>query len=265
VWRLAVANQKGGVGKSATTMNLGAALAERGKRVLLVDLDPQGHLTTALGVPEAAPPATLANALLGEWSGALGDLVTPYREGLDVLPTYEDMFLLEQRMYPRTAREWLLDQLLTAFDPAYDFCVIDCPPSLSVLTDNALVAAGRRRGRRKRGAVLIPVQAEDSSLKALRLLLQQISSITQSPMQVDIDIAGLVVNQYDQRRGRIVTSTLEALCDIEGVPVLAVVGDRAVVKEGWRVHEPVIERAPTTAVAKAFRQLAEHVINGGQP
>src|SRR4051812_7281505 len=137
--RFAVVNQKGGVGKTATTLNLGAALAEVGHRVLLVDFDPQGHLTRALGVPDATAPATLASTLLGQWDGELRELVTTHRERLHVIPTNPDMFLLEPQAYARPGREYLLEKLLDAMAPAYDVCLIDCPPSLGVLTDNALV------------------------------------------------------------------------------------------------------------------------------
>jgi chromosome partitioning protein len=262
--RLAIVNQKGGVGKSATTKNLGAALAETGQRVLLVDLDPQGHLTRALGLPDAAAPATLAAVLLGEWSGELGELVTPYRERLDVIATNPDMFLLEPRMYGSTirAREYRLSRLLDAFEPGYDVCLIDCPPSLGALTDNALMAT-RRPGpddtHADGGGVLVPVQAEDSSLDALRLLFDQIRTV-ETELRVQLDVAGLVVNLYDGRRGRIATSTLAAYRAMEGLDVLAVIGDRADIREAWRMHVPVIEHAPSSEAAGWYRDLAKLLI-----
>jgi chromosome partitioning protein len=258
--RLAVVNQKGGVGKSATTINVGAALAEAGQRVLLVDLDPQGHLTRALGLPDAQEPATLAGALLGEWAGELGDLVAVYREQLHVIPTNPDMFLLEPRMYGANvrAREYRLSRLLDALEPGYDFCLIDCPPSLAALTDNALVAT-RRPGPtdpHEAGAVLVPVQAEDSSLDALRLLFDQIRTV-ETELRLQLDVTGLVVNLYDSRRGRIATSTLEAYQAMEGLDVLAVIGDRTAIRESWRLHTPVLEHAPSSDAAGWYRDLAK--------
>lgn len=268
--RLALVNQKGGVGKSATTKNLGAALAEDiknddgealdGLRVLLIDLDPQGHLTRALGVDNAPAPATMANALLGHWSGELRELVTVYRDRVHVIPTNPDMFLLEPQMYPRPGREYLLDQLLTAFDPGYDVCLIDCPPSLGALTDNALMATRRDAGdgRGDLGAVLVPVQAEDSSLDALRLLFDQIRTI-EAALRVQLNVAGLVVNLYDGRRGRIATSTLSAFQGMHGLPVLGVIGDRTAIREAWRLHVPVIEHAPDSIAASYYRDLAKQI------
>jgi chromosome partitioning protein len=260
--RFAVVNQKGGVGKSATTMNVGAALAEFGRRVLLVDLDPQGHLTRALGLDDARSPATLANALLGEWSGELRDLLSPYREGLDVIATHPDMFLLEPRMYGANirAREYRLSRLLDALEPAYDVCLIDCPPSLAALTDNALVAT-RRPGATDEhagGAVVVPVQAEDSSLDALRLLFDQIRTVEQE-LRLQIDVAGLVVNLYDARRGRIATSTLDAYRGMDGLEVLAVIGDRTAIREAWRLHRPVTEHASDSDAAGWYRDLAKQL------
>lgn len=254
----AVVNQKGGVGKTATTINLGAALAEAGQRVLLVDLDPQGHLTKALAISEAREEANLAKALLGLWSGELGELVTPFRERLSVLATCQDMFLLEPQMYAKTGREYLLSLLLDAFRPAFDHCLIDCPPSLGALTDDALVAA-RSDGERE-GQVLIPVQAEDSSLDALRLLLRQINTL-QSVLGITVDIAGLVVNMYDARRGKVATSTLDAYKNHRSLAVLSVVGDRKEIREGWRLHKPVVEHAPGSEPAGWYRDLAK--LTGG--
>lgn len=258
---LAVVNQKGGVGKTATTLNLGAALAESGHRVLLVDLDPQGHLTRATGLPDATPPATLAAALLGQFDGALGELVVEWRPGLYVIPTHPDMFLLEPNAYARPGREWLLDRLLEQFAPAFDYCLVDCPPSLGVLTDNALVAARRRRpdesSAQTVGGVLVPVQAEDSSLDALRLLKAQIRTVAQA-LTITIEIAGLVVNLYDGRRGLVVTSTLDAMRAGE-LEVLGVIGDRTAVREGWRLHAPVVEHAPTSEAAGWYRELAKQL------
>lgn len=256
----AVVNQKGGVGKSATTLNLAAALAESGRRVLVVDFDPQGHLTRATGLPNASDGANIARALLGQWTGELAELVTSYRPNLSVVSTTEEMFLLEPQMYARPGREYLLSMLLDAFAPAFDDCLIDCPPSLGALTDNALVAS--RNDATHLGQILIPVEAEDSSLDALRLLLKQVATL-QEVLRVSLDVAGLVVNKYDSRRGRVATTTLEAYQNHPTLRVLGIIGDRKEVREGWRVKEPVVGHAPASEAAGWYRDLAATLMDAG--
>lgn len=252
MYTLAVINQKGGVGKTAITLNLGAALAELGYRVLLVDLDPQGHLTEAASLDETTDPATLANAMLGKWAGHPAELVTGYRERLDVIPTNVDAFLLERALYQERAQEHRLMRVLEQIAEPYDVCLIDCPPSLGVLTDNALVYAGQ---------ALVPVQSEDSTLRALRLLLDQIRSL-EAGLRISVDVVGLVVNLYDKRRGRVVTSTLETLQGM-ALPILAVINDRTVVREAWRAGVPVTEYAGDSDAAQTFRALAKSLTATG--
>lgn len=249
MWTFSVTNQKGGVGKTVTTAGIGAALRELGYRVLLVDLDPQGHLTTgATGVPKATAPATLANKLLGEYAGSLKDLIQEWRPGLDVIPTNLDAFLVEQRMVPIRGREKRLAEVLAEVDDVYDFCLIDAPPSLGILTDNALIAAGR---------ALIPVEALDSSIEALQLLIDQIRTM-EAQLTVRIDIVGLVLGRYDARQGDVVTSSKKALEQLP-VPMLGVVHDRADIRRAWRTKTPITESAPSSDSADVFRSIAKQV------
>ncbi len=252
----ALANQKGGVGKTVTTINLAAALAEFGRRVVVIDWDPQGHLTEAIGAtPAPGDGANLARALLGQWSGELRELIQRVAGNLLVLPTSDDMFLLEPQMYGRAGREYLLSRLVDTLVDLADDVVIDCPPSLGALNDAGLVAARRRPpGSRIQGRIGIPVQAEDSSIRALRLLLRQINTLQQA-LGIELDIAGLIVSMYDSRRGRIATSTLSAF-EAHALPVLAVMKDRADIREAWRLRTAVIEHATTGQSAAAFRGLA---------
>lgn len=252
----AIANQKGGVGKTVDTINLSATLAEQGRRVLALDWDPQGHLTEAIGArPAEAEDPSLARALLGQWSGELADLVQPVDDGLYVIPTSDDMFLLEPQMYGRSGREYLLSRFLDALLGIFDDIVIDCPPSLGALNDNALVATRQRpAGDQVQGRIVIPVQAEDSSIRALRLFLRQITTL-QDALDIQLDVAGLIVNLYDSRKGRIATSTLEAF-QSHPLGVLAVFKDLKEVREAWRLHTTVIAHAPDSETAAGFRALA---------
>jgi chromosome partitioning protein len=252
---IALLNQKGGVGKTMITINLGAALAELGYRTLLVDLDPQGHLTEACSLPESTEPATLANALLLDSGNLTAEhvdaLITTWRERVDVIPTNLDAFTLERQLYRARGPEYRflrVVELLAASD-RYDVCLIDCPPSLGVLTDNALVAAEQ---------LLIPVQSEDSTMRALRLLLEQVTAV-KSELRTEVDIAGMVVNLYDSRRGHIVTSTLESLKQMP-LEILAVINDRAAIREAWRAGQAVIDYAPNSDSATAFRSLAKGLV-----
>lgn len=250
----AIANQKGGVGKTVDTINLAAALAEHGRRVLAIDWDPQGHLTEAIGA-RPAEGAKLADAILGRWSGELSELVQQVAGGLYVIPTSDEMFLLEPNMYGRAGRENLLSNFLDALVGIFDDVVIDCPPSLGALNDNALVAARHRPDSDQvQGKIVIPVQAEDSSIRALRLFLRQVTTL-QEAVKIRLDVAGLIVNLYDGRKGRIATSTMDAF-QSHPLGVLAVFKDLKEVREAWRMHTTVIAHAPDSETANGFRQLA---------
>lgn len=258
MFTLAVLNQKGGVGKTATTLNLGGALAELGYRVVMIDLDPQGHLTEACGTSEAIRPDALYDVLLAETGAVTTEtvarLVTTWRDGVDIIPTTVEMFMLERQLYQHRGMEWRL-QLVTERLEAlgvYDVCLIDCPPSLGALTDNALVAARR---------VLIPVQAEDSTFRALRLLLEQVAS-AQADLRIEIEILGMVVNLLDKRRGRVVTTALEELHKMPTLSVLSEIRDLKEVREAWRESLPVVAYAPDSPSAGEFRQLAKLIAGG---
>jgi chromosome partitioning protein len=252
----AVCNQKGGVGKTATTVNVGGAIAAAGGRVLLVDLDPQGHLTTALGVQAAQGPATLAGALTGEWTGPPAELVTTHSTTdtggeLHVLPNALEMFTVARTLDQLRAREHRLARLLAGLIAGYDQVLIDCPPSLDVLTDNALAAAD---------GVLIPVQAEDSSLRALHLLLSQVGAVDADLREKPLRLHGLVVSLLRRPPTTIARSVLEQFDALEGLRVLGTVPLGVVVTEAWRVGQTVATYAPDSEHAEVYRQLAAVIL-----
>lgn len=252
-----MANQKGGVGKTANTINLGAALAELGRRVLLVDWDPQGHMTEALGIAESPDERTLKGWVLGECTGDPRELLVHYRERLHVLPTNLDMFLLDKGLYQVNAREMRLARLLEHFEDEYDVCVIDAPPSLGVGTECALMAARQRPGRR--GGLVVPVEAEDSSIRALRLLLRQVA-ILSTAMDVRIDILGLVPSRFDVRDGEVVTGMLEAFRGLGEPRVIAEIKKRTDIRKAWRAKVPVLEYDPKCEASQWYRDLAKVVL-----
>ena len=181
----AVCNQKGGVGKTALTINLGAAFAEEGKKVCLIDLDPQGHLTEGVGMKQLylQEGGNLYKALTDHKDEVRRLIHDVPHEKFDVIPSNYEMMLAEQTLFMTRNREHKLRALLSDIT-GYDWVLIDCPPNLGNLTDNALNAAR---------LVIIPIQAETTSVRALDLLFDQIESIEQG-LKIKIEILSVVPN-----------------------------------------------------------------------
>ena len=182
---VAICNQKGGVGKTALTINLGAALAAEGNRVCLIDLDPQGHLTEGVGMKQLylQEGRNLFKALTDHKDETLKLVQKVPHEQFDLIPSHYEMMLAEQTLFMTRNREHKLRALLTELT-GYDWVLIDCPPNLGNLTDNALNAAR---------LVIIPIQAETSSVRALDLLFDQIESIEQG-LKIHIESLAVVPN-----------------------------------------------------------------------
>lgn len=185
---IALANQKGGVGKTTTTLNLGAALAERGRRVLLVDIDPQSNLTTCLGVNPDAQEYTIYEVLLNPQQGA-GFAVQQVRENLYLIPSTLGLAAAELELSGQIGREKLLYKALRPIRDAYDYILIDPPPSLGLFTLNAFSAATE---------VLVPLQVQILSLKAVGQLYQTIQRVREDINPV-LDIGGVLCTMVDRR------------------------------------------------------------------
>ncbi|MEU0656045.1 ParA family protein [Streptomyces albogriseolus] len=266
--RKIVCNQKGGVGKTAVSAGIAQAYAEAGKRVLLVDYDPQGHLSEQLGVQQIEPGRdSLVSHMCGEGQGDLRDLVVAidderFAKRLHLLPACFDGFLLDSTLGILAAnkrgfqKEASLEVALRPLETDYDVIVIDCPPSLGIAMDAALYY-GRRRRSETAGVsgVVIPVLAEDSSSTAYGMLSEQINALCDD-LSLDIDYLGLVVNLYDSRRGYVATSSLEAWKAIGDPKVLAVIGDLKEQREAVRKRQPLLSYAPLSDQAEAMRQVA---------
>jgi chromosome partitioning protein len=185
---LAVVNQKGGVGKTTTSVNLAAAFAQAGQRVLLVDLDPQGNATMGSGIDKRTVARTVYHVLLG--LGELAGIRTrAERGGFDLVPANRELAGAEVELVGLQAREMRLKSALEPVQDEYDFILIDCPPSLSLLTVNALSAAQR---------VLIPMQCEYYALEGLSDLVGTIKRV-RSHLNPQLEIAGLLRTMYDPR------------------------------------------------------------------
>lgn len=290
VRRFIVCNQKGGVGKTSVTAGLGEALAEddatlhsyrltapetkekikealgAGLRVLLVDFDPQTHLTEQLGA-QALPMEgdSLSKHMSGEAKGKLADLIVEV-EGdqfggrLHLLPGCQDGFLLDVRLSAVRARESALERALEPVESDFDVIIIDCPPSLGLSMDAAVHYGRRREGEGSgQSGILIIVQAEDSSSTAYRLLTSQIEDL-RSDLHIEIDYLGIVVNLYDSRRGYIATSSLESWRAIRDPRVVGVIPDVKEQREAVRVQQPLLAYDPRCEQAKAYRGLAQEVL-----
>ena len=245
---LAVANQKGGVAKTTSVASIGAALAELGHRVLLVDLDPQACLTFSLGIDPEGVESSLHQVLLGETRAA--DVVLETDDGVDLLPATIELATAEQLLLMRTGREQLLKAALAPLLRSYDVILLDCPPSLGVLTVAALTAAD---------GVLVPLQCETLSHRGVGQLLDTVHDVRRFTNR-KLEVWGVLPTLYDGRtnHGREVFSRL---LEAFGDKVVQTVITRTVrFPETTVAGEPITTWAPNSAGAKAYRTLAREVI-----
>ena len=249
---IAVANHKGGVGKTTTTVNLAGALAEAGQRVLLVDLDPQHSTTVAVGVDPEACTETMYHVLVH--NTPISQVIMPV-EPIDLemalAPASAELADAQVQLWDKPARDQRLKLALEDLNPLFDVALIDCPPSLNIFTMNALIAAHE---------VLIPVQPQLLSLAVLRELLGMIGEV-QEVGNRKLRIGGFLVNQAKQNTvyHRQMTEHLRGELDRYRV-FDAVIPDSIRVQEATNQRLPVVRYDPTSTPAVAYRQLAQEVL-----
>jgi len=247
---IAMCNQKGGVGKTTSTINLGAALAELGRKVLLVDFDPQGALSVGLGVNPHELDRTVYNLLMEREVTADDVLLKTNVPGLDLLPSNIDLSAAEVQLVGEVAREQTLGRVLGPVLPDYDFVIIDCQPSLGLLTVNALTAAD---------SVIIPLECEFFALRGVALLMDTILKV-QDRLNPQLELQGILATMYDARtlHGR---EVLARVVEAFGERVFHTVINRTVrFPETTVVGEPITTYAPSSPGAVAYRQLAKEVL-----
>lgn len=250
---IAILNQKGGVGKSTTTINLGAALGEMGKQVLLIDLDPQGNTSSGLGIEKGELEHCIYDVLIDP-DVSLTDIIIPdVCEGLDVAPATINLAGAEVELVAEMARENRLKEAIGAVRGKYDYVFIDCPPSLGLLTVNALVAADK---------LLIPIQCEFYALEGVTKLLDSMKRV-KTYLNPALDIYGVLLTMYDGRTTLSKQVANEVRTFFDRLVFDAVIPRSVKVSEAPSFGQPITQYDPAGKGAEAYRALAKEVIRRG--
>ncbi len=245
---IAITNQKGGVGKSTTTLNLGAALVQLGKRVLIIDLDPQGNSTSGLGIPKAGLKRCIYDVLREE--ATIKDVLVS-QDGLDVVPATLRLAGVEVELVSAMARETRLARAINAVSNAYDFVLVDCPPSLGLLTMNGLTAANE---------VLVPIQCEFYALEGVTQL-QSIIDLVKKHTNPKLVISGVLLTLHDPRLNLSEQVAAEIRAHFGPLVFQSVIPRNVKLAEAPSFGQTIFQYDSRSKGAVAYLQLAKEVIH----
>lgn len=247
---ISMCNQKGGVGKTTSTINMGACLAELGRKVLLVDLDPQGALSAGLGLTHDQSEDTIYDVMLDSQTSIHSAIQHTSVPNLDLVPANIDLSAAEIQMVNEVGREHTLARALRPIRRDYDFIIIDCQPSLGLLTVNALACSQ---------GVIIPMECEFFSLRGLALLTDTVEKVSER-INFDLEVMGILVTMFD-RRTKHAREVMDRVVEYFGDKVFDTVITRTVrFPETSVAGEPITSWAPSSQAAQQYRNLAKEVI-----
>lgn len=250
---IAIANQKGGVGKTTTSINLSASLAAKGKKVLVIDTDPQGNTTSGFGVEKNDLDNTVYELMLSECSikeCILKDVI----DGVSIIPSNVNLAAAEIELIGVDRKEYILKREVEWIKDSFDYIIIDCPPSLSMLTINAMTTAD---------TVLVPIQCEYYALEGLSQLIHTINLVKER-LNPDLDIEGVVFTMYDSRTNLSIQVVENVKSNLSQKVFQTLIPRNIRLAEAPSYGMPINAYDPKSAGAEAYMQLAEEVINGGK-